>query len=346
MQYDLDHLIQFGIQLLKTPSPTGDTKRAIDLVREELSKYCAVETTQKGALIAKIPGRNEEDAVLLSAHVDTLGAMVKELKPNGRLKMSMLGGYAWATVEGLEVTIPTEDGRSYTGTIMTTAASSHVHGTKTQSIERNDETLEIRIDENVRSREDLEKLGIQVGDFVYYDPATKETDSGYIKSRHLDDKACVITLLGVAKYLSEQKIVPPRTVYLFVSNYEEVGHGSSAAIPQEVREFIAVDMAAPGPGQTSDEHKVTICAKDSTGPYDLDLKRKLVRLARENDIPYAIDIYPFYGSDASAAQRAGWDVRAGLIGPGVDASHSFERTHRNGVKATTDLAIAYVLADA
>ncbi len=345
MKYDLEYLIDFGVDLLKTPSPTGDTKVAVDKVKAELEKYCEVNYTRKGALLAKIEGKNKDDAVLLSAHVDTLGAMVKELKPNGRLKMSMLGGYAWATVEGLEVEVATECGKRISGTIMTTAASSHVNGAKTQNIERNDENLEIRIDEVARNQKDLEDLGIQVGDFIYYNPATKVCDSGYIKSRHLDDKACVITLIGIAKYLKENNIVPPRTTYLFISNYEEVGHGSSAGIPKEVSEFIAVDMAAPGPGQTSDEHKVTICVKDSTGPYDLELKRKFIKLAKENDIPYVIDIYPFYGSDASAAQRAGVDARAALIGPGVDASHSFERTHKDAIKATTDLAISYVLAE-
>lgn len=345
MKYDLDYLIDFGVKLLETPSPTGDTKAAVDLVKSELEKYCHVEYTRKGALLAKIEGKNKDDAILLSSHVDTLGAMVKELKPNGRLKMSMLGGYAWATVEGLEVEVATEDGKRIPGTIMTTAASSHVHGAKTQNIERNDENLEIRIDEVARNKKDLEDLGIQVGDFVYYNTSTKLFDSGYLKSRHLDDKACVISLVGIAKYLKENNIVPPRTTYLFISNYEEVGHGSSAGIPEEVSEFIAVDMAAPGQGQTSDEHKVTICVKDSTGPYDLGLKRKFIKLAKENDIPYVLDIYPFYGSDASAAQRAGVNARAGLIGPGVDASHSFERTHKEGIKATTDLAIAYVLAD-
>lgn len=343
MNYDLDYLIDFCIDLLKTPSPTGDTQVAIKKVYDELQKYCSVEYTNKGALIAKIPGKNLDDAVLLSAHVDTLGAMVKEIKPNGRLKMSMLGGYAWPTVEGLEVQIATESGKKYTGTIMTTAASSHVNGSLTTEIVRNDKNLEIRIDEVVKNKEDVEKLGIQVGDFIYYETGTKICDSGYIKSRHLDDKACVITLIGIAKYLKENNITPEKTVYLFISNYEEVGHGSSAHIPSEVSEFIAVDMAAPGPGQTSDEQKVTICVKDSTGPYDIDMKRKLIKLAKENNIDYVIDIYPFYGSDASAAQRAGHDVRAALIGPGVDASHSFERTHRDAIKATTDLALLYVL---
>lgn len=343
-EYDLDYLLQFGVQLLKTPSPTGDTKKAVDFVKNELEKYYPCEYTRKGACLCKIEGEDTSEALLLSAHVDTLGAMVKELKTNGRLKMSMIGGYAWATVEGLEVTIATEEGKHYTGTIMTTAASSHVNGGLTQSIERNDANLEIRVDEVVHNKEDLEKLGIQVGDFIYYNTGARLCESGYLKSRHLDDKACVITLVGIAKYLKENNIKPPKTTYLFISNYEEVGHGSSAGIPKEVTEFISVDMAAPGPGQTSDEEKVTICVKDSSGPYDIDMKRKLIKLAEENEIPYVLDIYPFYSSDASAAQRAGVDARAALIGPGVDASHSFERTHKNGIEATTDLAISYVLS--
>jgi putative aminopeptidase FrvX len=170
------------------------------------------------------------------------------------------------------------------------------------------------------------------------------TSSGFIKSRHLDDKAGVIAIWGIAKYLMDNNLKPEYTTNFFISHYEEVGHGASSGIPEDTFEFIAIDMAAPGDGQTSDEFSVTICAKDSTGPYDLDIRKKLTKLCKDNDINYKIDIYPFYGSDASAALRAGYDFKVGLIGPGVDASHSFERTHQDAIKETIKLGILYTLA--
>ena len=203
------------------------------------------------------------------------------------------------------------------------------------------DNMEIRLDEKVSSKEDVEKLGINVG-ILYFDPRVTITPSGFIKSRHLDDKAGVACLLGMAKYLVDNNITPKYTTNLFISNYEEVGHGASAAIPEKTFEFIAIDMAAPGLGQTSDEFSVTICAKDSSGPYDLELRQRLVKLAEENGLNYKIDIYPYYGSDGSAALRAGYDFKVGLIGPGVDASHSYERTHREAIENTIKLGILYL----
>ena len=268
--------------------------------------------------------------------------MVKEVKSNGKLKITQLGGYAWNTIEGEHVVIETMEGKKYTGTIMTTKASSHVHGSETSSIERNAENMEIRIDERVNSKEDTLKLGINVGDFVSFDPRTLVTDSGFIKSRHLDDKAGVISILGMAKHLVENNLKPKYTTNFFITTFEEVGHGAATSIPEKTFEFLAIDMAAPGEGQTSDEFSVTICAKDSSGPYDYDFRKRLINLAKKEDLSYQVDIYPFYGSDASAALRAGYDIRAALIGPGVDASHSFERIHIESVENTIKLGIAYL----
>lgn len=344
MNIDMKVLVEKLDTLLNIPSPTGDTEKALKFVEDEF-KALGLKTKRnnKGALIATLEGKNTEEEVTLSGHVDTLGAMVKEIKYNGRLKLTQLGGYAWTTVEGEYVVIETADRKQYTGTILTDVASSHVHGGKTSSTERNSDTLEVRIDEMVESDEDvIEKLGIGVGDFVFLDPRTQVCSSGYIKSRHLDDKAGVIAMLGMVEYLVKNNIKPNHTTNFFISNYEEVGHGSSASIPEKTVELLAIDMAAPGDGQTSTESKVTICAKDSSGPYDIEMKKRLVKLAQENDLDYAIDIYPFYGSDASAALRAGHDVRAGLIGPGVDASHSFERTHQDAIENTIKLGILYL----
>lgn len=344
MNIDLNYSIDNLVNLLNTPSPSGNTKKAVKYVEEQFKKLgLKTQKNNKGALIATIEGENKEKAVTLSAHVDTLGGMVKEIKSNGRLKLFQVGGYVWSTIEGEYCTIETNSGKNYTGTVLTTKASSHVHGAETEKLERNQHNMEIRIDEKVNSKEDVENLGISVGDFVFFDPRTTVTESGYIKSRHLDDKAGVAALLGIAKYLIDNNITPKYTTNFFISNYEEVGHGASASLPKNTFEFIAVDMAAPGEGQTSDEHSVTICAMDSSGPYDLDLRKKLISLAKENNIDYKVDIYPYYGSDGSAALRAGYDFKVGLIGPGVDASHSFERTHKDAIENTIKLGLVYLI---
>lgn len=339
----LNYITENLEKLLKVSSPTGNTENAVRFV-EELFENLGIKTrrTNKGALIATIEGETTDKEVTLSGHVDTLGGMVKEIKSNGKLKIAQLGGYAWNTVEGEHVVIKTMEETTYTGTIMTTKASSHVHGEKTKTIERNADNMEIRIDERVDSKEDTLKLGINVGDFVSFDPRTMVTESGFIKSRHLDDKAGVISILGIAKHLVENDIKPKFTTNFFISTYEEVGHGAATSIPEKTFEFIAIDMAAPGEGQTSDEFSVTICAKDSTGPYDYELRKRLIRLAQEENLSYHVDIYPYYGSDASAALRAGYDFKVGLIGPGVDASHSFERTHIEAIDNTIKLGIAYL----
>ena len=329
--------------LLNIQSPTGHTSEAINFVEKKFNEM-GVETrkTKKGALIGTIEGDNTQEATTLSAHVDTLAAMVKEITSEGKLRLTQIGGYAWTTIEGEHVEVETFENKKISGTIITTVASSHVHGAKTNSTERNETSLEVRLDERVNSREDVLKLGIEIGDFVHFDPRTKFTDSGFIKSRHLDDKACVVSLFGIAEHFTKNK--PKKTINFFISNYEEVGHGAAGAIPENTTEFIALDMAAPGKGQTSDEFSVTICAKDSSGPYDYNMRQKLIKVAKEKNINYKVDIYPFYGSDASAALRAGNDFPCALIGPGVDASHSYERTHEEAIKATIDLAIAYIEA--
>ena len=330
-----EHLEQLNT-LLNIESPTGNTEAAIAYLESQFKNYeVPTMRTPKGALIATIKGQSG-DAITLSAHVDTLGAMVKEIHGNGMLKLTQLGGYAWTTIEGEHVTINNGVNQITTGTVLSNVASSHVHGAKTNNTERNADTIQVQ--------QDTLDLGIQVGDFVNFDPRTVFTEKGFVKSRHLDDKACVAALLAVAKELSQAPTPPKNTVHLFFSNYEEVGHGAAAGIPANTREFIALDMAALGPGQASDEYSVTICAKDSSGPYDLTMRLKLEQLAKDGNIPYKVDIYPFYGSDASAALAAGANFPCALIGPGVDASHSFERTHTEAIQATIDLSLAYINA--
>ena len=345
-EVDGEYMLEQTAALCRIPSPTGFTRAAIDHVAAELERMGILPArTVKGALVATLPGGDPaHGGRTLSAHVDTLGAMVKEIKEDGRLKLTQIGGYDWATIEGEYCLVHAADRPPVTGTILTTKASAHVHGKELVELKRDEESIEVRLDEPVRSDDDVKALGIAVGDFVSFDPRTTITPSGFIKSRHLDDKACVAILLGLARAITRSGRQPAAPAHLFISNYEEVGHGSSAALPAGTVELIAVDMAAVGKGQTSDERAATICVKDSSGPYDHDLSRRLIRLAREHDIDYRVDVYPGYASDVSQALRAGWDVRGGLAGPGVDASHSFERLHRASLEETARLLLAYVLA--
>ncbi|MCZ7408804.1 M42 family metallopeptidase [Parvimonas micra] len=328
-------------ELLNIYSPTGDTENAICFMEKkfkELNIPCR--RTNKNALIATIEGE-EKEAITFSGHVDTLGLMVKEIKANGRLAFSLVGGFSPTSVETENVFIKTYNGKLIPGTALYNEASVHVYDTTTTG-QRSIKNMEIRIDEDVKTAEDVRKLGISVGDFICLDPRCRIYDSGFIKSRHLDDKACIAAMMGLAKYLIENKIKPKNTINFFISNYEEIGHGSSF-VPENTVEFFAVDMAAPGVGQESDEKAVTICAMDSTTPYDLGMRNKLRKIAEEKNIDYRIDIYPHYGSDATAALRAGNDIRCALIGPGVDASHSYERTHILGIENTYKLMLEYLL---
>lgn len=269
--------------------------------------------------------------------------MVKRIKGDGRIAFDKIGGYLMNAVEGENCTIETSSGKTYSGTIQTIKPSVHIHG-DAKDLDRKVENMEIVLDERVESDKDVEKLGISIGDFVFLDTRTQVTESGFIKSRHLDDKASAGILIGIIKYMVDNKIVPNYKTNFFFSTYEEVGHGAAASVPLNTFEFLAVDMGAPGEGQNSSEYAVCICAKDSSGPYDYEFRQRLVKMSKDNSIDYRIDMYPHYGSDASAALGAGYDFKAGLIGTGVFASHAYERTHKDGVLNTAKLLIAYIMS--
>ena len=343
-EIDTNGMIDFLVQLLNTPSPTGFTEGAIALCEKILTPIpgIALNHTHKGALVAALPGESDQEWRAMTAHVDTLGAMVKEIKSNGRLKMTRLGGFAWNTVEGDGVTVVTREGEAVRGSVLLNKASSHVHGQDVSKSERNDDTMEVRLDVRTSSADETKDLGIQVGDFIIFDPRV-EVNNGFIRSRHLDDKACVACMIFAVKALVEAGLTPKRTTILHISNYEEVGHGAAAGIPVEVTELISVDMAAVGDGQESDEFSATLCVKDSGGPYHYGLSQRLRNLAEQFDIAHKVDIYPYYGSDGEAFWRAGGDVAVALIGPGVDASHNYERTHTEALVATTRWCLAYLL---
>lgn len=335
-----DYILDFIKKILETESPSGFCHNIMNVIQKEVEELgYTMEFTNKGCGIIKIQGKNEE-VLGLSAHVDTLGAMVRSIKSNGTIRLTSIGGYLMNSIEGEYCKIFTRDGKEYEGTILTTKPSVHVFSDASEH-KRVEENMEVRIDENVSSKEDVEKLGIEVGNYIAFDPRVRITESGYIKSRHLDDKAGIATLFGLMKYIKDNDIIPENTLKIFISTYEEVGHGSSY-IPQDIIEMIAIDMGAMGDDLSCTEHDVSICVKDSSGPYDYNIVNKLASIAKEKELGYALDVYPHYGSDVSASLRAGNNIRGGLIGPGVHASHGMERTHIQGILNTLELLSEYV----
>ncbi len=348
LNINLEATVDFLAYLLNIPSPTGYYVEAIPFVEQSFQALnipgLTISRTKKGALMLKWSGASSESLRGITAHVDTLGLMVKEIKPSGRLKAVMLGGYAWNAVEFEGVTVRTFDDRRYRGTVLLSNPSTHVNEVMRTEQRKND-NMEIRLDAQTRSDADTRALGIDIGDFVFLDPRVELTDTGFIRSRHLDDKASVASIYGAMMALKDAGLQPARDTYILIANYEEVGHGGSADWPDDLAELLTVDMGAMGDGQNTDEFSVSICAKDSSGPYHFIMTGKLRRLAFQFNIPYKMDIYPFYGSDGSAYWRAGGSARVALIGPGIDASHGYERTHRDSIQHSAHLIARYMLDD-
>ena len=336
----IEYILKQAEALLAIDSPSGFTEKVTDYLCEEYKRlgYKPVKT-KKGGILVEIGGKG--NAVLTMAHVDTLGGMVAEIKSNGRLRLTRVGGLNANNIETENCRIYTLDGKVYDGTVQLTDASIHVNDDYQKS-ERTFDSVEVLLDEKVSSKEEVKALGIENGSFVCMDPRTRITESGYIKSRFLDDKLSVGILLGYAKYLKEENITTERMIYQHITVYEEVGHGGAASIPEGVTEVISVDMGCVGDGLSCRETQVSICAKDSRGPYNYDVVTGLIKAAKDNDIDFAVDVYPYYGSDADVALTAGYDVRHGLIGAGVYASHGYERSHKDGVKNTFELLRAYL----
>ncbi len=329
-----DFAVEQAAKLLSIDSPSGYTEKAAQWVLEAFrSLGCEAHITTKGGVLACLGGEDADHALMLEAHTDTLGGMVAQIKPDGRLRITALGGMQAQNGEAENVKVYTRDGRVYEGTLQLINASVHVNGdyAKTQ---RSFDTTEVVLDEDVKTRADVEKLGIMNGDIVCFDPRTHVTASGYIKSRFLDDKLSVGILLGLAKYIHDTGIQPQRRVYAHITVYEEVGHGGAGSLPQGVTDAISVDMGCVGEGLDCTERQVSICCKDSGGPYSYSLVSELIDAARREQADFAVDVYPHYGSDVEATLSAGYDIRHGLIGAGVYASHGYERSHIDGVMNT------------
>lgn len=333
---------EFAYELYAIDSPSGYTKKAIEFL-ENKAKSLGFETSrnQKGNLHVFVPGKDHSYKVGVSAHTDTLGLMVRSINGDGTLRFTNIGGPILPTLDGEYCRIITREGKVYTGTILSTSPAVHVFK-DASTAPRNADTMIVKIDEIVKSKDDVLKLGIMNGDIIAIDPKTTFTESGFIKSRFLDDKISVCTLFEILNMIHEDKLELAHDTYFIVTTYEEVGHGA-ANLP-EIDELLACDMGCIGQDLTCTEYDVSICAKDSTGPYDYEMVSKLIELAKREECQYAVDIYPFYGSDVGAALGAGHNIKGALIGPGVAASHGMERTHMQAIESTVKLLLAYIQA--
>lgn len=342
----VDAATEFLVGLLNTPSPTGYSAEAMDYVAMSFAALqmpgMDIQITPKGALLMTLAGHDRTAPRGITAHVDTLGLMVREIKDSGRLKTSPLGSIMWGGIEMEGVTVRTFDNRRYRGTVVPLNPSTHVNrDIRTQP--RNEDTMEIRLDERTTSAAETRALGIDVGDFIFVDPRVEVSESGFVRGRFLDDKAGVACVYGAVRALQEAGLKPAQDTAVLITNYEEVGHGGSAGWPYELAELLVIDMGAIGESQNSNEFSVSICIKDAGGPYHFQLTNKLRRLAETHAIPCKTDIYVYYASDGTAYWRAGGSARVALIGPGVDCSHSYERTHKSSLDATINLIARYLL---
>lgn len=342
MKNYVNFAVEKAVELLGIDSPTGYTKAAEEYVLSEFSALgFEAKRTVKGGILVDLGGEDTHDALLLEAHADTLGGMVAEIKSNGRLRIVNVGGMCASNAETENCRVITKFNGTYEGTLQLCNASVHVNGEYGET-KRTWENMELLLDEIVENADDVKTLGISVGDFVCFEPRTRVTESGYIKSRFLDDKLSVGILLGFAKFLHNENLVPQRRVYAHITVYEEVGHGGAACVPDGVTEAISVDMGCVGDGLQCTERQVSICAKDSGGPYSYEVVTKLIAAAKKENADYAVDIYPHYGSDVEATLSAGYDLRHGLIGAGVYASHGYERSHKDGVENTLKVLKGYL----
>lgn len=342
--YNIDkkYTLKVAEDILNIHSPTGYTKDAIDKIKSYIDELgYKSEKSLKGNLIVEVEGKDNSYTTGISAHTDTLGLMVRSIDDKGGLNFTVLGGPILNTYDGEYCTVITRDNKRYRGTVLSKSPSVHVYK-DSKSRKRDEDNMYIRLDEKVKSKKDVEKLGIKNGDIIAIDQKVEITDSGFIKSRFLDDKISVTLILGLLKMFKDNNIKPKTKLKIMFSVYEEVGHGM-AWLPDDVKELLSVDMGSIGLDLDCSEYDVSICAKDSSGPYDYDMVSKLANLAKDNQLQYAIDIYPMYGSDTSAALRGGNNIKGALIGPGVHASHGMERTHYEAVENTIKLLYLYLV---
>ncbi len=347
LEVDMDYVQRVLLHLLRIPSPTGRTDEAVQYIGEEIRALgMDLIVTRRGLLNAVLPGLRARPDRAIAVHADTIGCMVTRLKDNGRLEVTQVGTHSARFAEGARVTIFTDDAhRTYTGTVLPLKASGHQYGDEVDTQGVGWPIVEVRVDERVHDADGLRELGLQVGDHVALDANPVITPSGFVVSRHLDDKAGVAAALGAFKAVLDAGVVPMVGAHLLVTIAEEVGHGATHGLDKDVAEMIAVDNAVVAPGQQSREDCVNIAMLDMTGPFDYHFSRKLLALAQDHGVPHTRDTYRHYRSDAASAVEAGLEMRTALVGFGVDSSHGHERTHLESVQAVAELLALYLQTD-
>ena len=341
MNFDINYFKETASKIFNVDSPSGYSENVNNLLIELLSDLgYEGKLTNKGNVYIKVLGESNTKTVATSAHVDTLGLMVRSINGDGTLNVTRIGGPQVATLDGEYCKIQTRFNKTYTGTILSNSPSSHVY--EDSDKQRKENNVVVRIDEKVKCAKDVKELGIDNGDYIFIEPKFTITDSGFIKSRFIDDKASVCVILNVLKYLKDNNLKPAYDTYVYFVNHEEVGHGA-ATVSHEIDEFVTVDMGCVGKDLAGNEYAVSIAAKDSGGPYDYELTTRLIHLAKDNNVDYVVDIFPYYGSDVGASYRSGRDLKGALIGQGVHASHGMERTHLDGIVNTMKLLTLYLL---
>jgi peptidase M42 family hydrolase len=343
LHIDLDYLADALEEMLSIPSPTSYTDNIVRRCAQELDRLgVPFEVTRRGAIRAVLRGKKRRPARAIAAHLDTLGAQVKEVKGNGRLAVVPIGNWSARFAEGARCTIFTEQG-SYRGTILPLKASGHTYGDEVDEQPCGWAHVEVRVDARSSSADEANKLGIDVGDIISIDPQPEFLENGFICSRHLDDKAGVAVMLAALRALIPVQNKLPVDVYFLFTIEEEVGVGASNILTEDVASLIAVDNGTSAPGQNSAEFGVTIAMADHNGPFDYHLTRQLAKLCVDNEIFHQRDVFRHYRSDVASAVEAGHDVRTALICFGVDASHGWERIHIHALRSLAELITAYVL---
>ncbi|MDO4328593.1 MAG: M42 family metallopeptidase [Lachnospiraceae bacterium] len=339
---DSEYLLSVMKKFINTPSPVSyyeEVNPLLEKMAGELGYEVSFDRKRTGYI--KVPGRNQEKTICVGAHLDTLGLMVRKIDSNGMIRVRNLGGINFNNLEGETVTVHTRDGRNYTGIVMCQSHSVHVFD-DARTLTRDEQSMVVLLDEEVHSDEEVKELGIQHGDIISIEPHFTVTEKGYIKSRFIDDKACVACAFAVLKYIKEQNLVPSCNVWFAFPHYEEIGHGGSY-VPEEISEYIALDIAVIGGDHAGSEKRVSICVKDNFSPYDRELTDRLVKCAKEAGINYVEDIFYRYSTDANAAVRAGNNLQAAAFGMGTFSSHGMERTHIQAVLDTAKLLTAFIL---
>ncbi|AKT31844.1 osmoprotectant NAGGN system M42 family peptidase [Pseudomonas syringae pv. actinidiae] len=341
---DLKYLQKVLLEMLAIPSPTGFTDTIVRYVAERLEELgIPFELTRRGTIRATLKGKQNSPDRAVSAHLDTIGASVREVKDNGRLALAAVGCWSSRFAEGSRVSVFTDTG-VIRGSVLPLMASGHAFNTAVDEMPISWDHIELRLDAYCTTRADCESLGIGIGDFVAFDPLPEFTESGHISARHLDDKAGVAALLAALKSIVESGAEPLIDCHPLFTITEETGTGAAGVLPWDVSEFVGIDIAPVAPGQHSSEHAVSVAMQDSGGPYDYHLSRHLLRLGVENELPVRRDLFRYYYSDAHSAVTSGHDIRTALLAFGCDATHGYERTHIDSLAALSKLLGAYILS--